>query len=368
MSSLTERLIRRIDRGGPISLAEYMGLALTDPAAGYYSTKPPIGGRGDFVTAPEISQMFGELIGLWCVDTWTRLGRPRPFQLVELGPGKGTLLQDALRAARVVPAFLDALSLKLVELSPLLRAEQKARLGPSGLPLAWHARLEELPASPMILIANEFFDALPIRQFERVGNGWAERLVGLAPDGTTFRFHLGPASPLLAHLLPPALREAGPEDLPDGAVVEVSPAGQWVAAEIGRRLAADGGAALIVDYGHTTARSGITLQAVRGHRRWDVLRAPGEADLTAHVDFDSLAAAAAAEGATRLEPVEQGLFLERLGIGARAERLSAQAGPEQAAAIRSAHARLTAPAEMGQLFKVLALCHGAELPLAGFSA
>jgi NADH dehydrogenase [ubiquinone] 1 alpha subcomplex assembly factor 7 len=357
-------LIRRIGRGGPMSLAEYMGLALADPEAGYYTGRPPIGAGGDFITAPEISQMFGELIGLWCVDTWERLGRPRPFQLTELGPGRGTLLQDALRAARVVPAFLDAADLHLVEISPALRAQQRQRLQSSGVPLQWHGSLEALPEAPTILIANEFFDALPIRQFERVAGGWAERLVGLAPDGKSFCFQLGPASPLFAQLVPPALRETA--EL--GAVAEVSPAALWSAAEIGRRLASAGGAALIVDYGYAAPQGGITLQAVRGHARWDALSAPGKADLTAHVDFDSLAAAAEAAGASRLGPVEQGLFLERLGIGARAECLAAKATAEQASDIRSALTRLTAAAEMGQLFKVLALSHGAAMPLAGFSA
>lgn len=376
MSTLTERLIRRIARSGPISLAEYMGLALADPEAGYYTTNTPIGApavtpkgaQGDFVTAPEISQMFGELIGLWCVDTWDRLGRPRPFQLVELGPGRGTLLEDALRAARVVPAFLEALSLHLVEISPTLRSQQQARLAECGVTPQWHASLEDLPALPMILIANEFFDALPIRQFERIDNSWAERLVGLDADGESFCFHLGPASPLLSHLVPLALRAGSEKEDPGGQVVEVSPASLWIAAEISRRLAAKGGAALIVDYGHAEPRYGITLQAVRGHGRWDVLRDPGAADLTAHVDFASLAAAAQAEGATALGPVDQGPFLASLGLAARAERLVATAGPQQREDIQAAVTRLTDPAEMGTLFKVLALCQGKAPSLAGFSA
>lgn len=363
MSKLAERLIRRIAQSGPVSLAEYMGMALADPETGYYTTQAPIGRGGDFITAPEISQMFGELIGLWCVDTWDRLGQPRPFQLVELGPGRGTLLQDALRAARVMPAFLEALSLHLVEISPSLRREQQARFADSGLSPQWHESLEELPAETMILIANEFFDALPIRQFERVDAGWAERMVGLDPDGKSFAFQRGPASPLFAHLVPPALR-----DQAAGEVVEVSPASLWTAAEIGRRLAGQGGAALLIDYGHATTRSGATLQAVRGHARWNVLEAPGEADLTAHVDFASLAAAAEAEGAAALGPVEQGLFLTRLGIAARATRLAEKASPAQVDAIESALTRLTDPSEMGSLFKVLALQQGANSPLAGFSA
>ena len=353
---LMQEIKRRIETAGPIGLADYMELALGHPAHGYYATRDPLGAKGDFVTAPEISQMFGELLGLWCAEAWRRAGAPGKVRLVELGPGRGTLMADALRALRLAPDFRAAATVHLVEASPALRAVQRATL--AGHDVAWHGDLGEVPDGPLLLIANEFLDALPIRQIVRAEDGWHERLVGLDGAGG-FAFTLDPRPTGLAALLPGALRECAPE----GSLVELSPAVLGVAAAIARRVAADGIAALIVDYGHAATGPGETLQAVRGHRRHAVLEAPGTADLTAHVDFAALGLAAVPPAST-LGPVGQGDFLRRLGIEHRARTLAAAGNraDEVAAALR----RLTDPAEMGTLFKVLALVPpGAPSP-AGF--
>ncbi|MFQ5775459.1 MAG: class I SAM-dependent methyltransferase [Kiloniellaceae bacterium] len=363
---LDRRIAARIARLGPITVAEYMAEALTHPKHGYYMTGDPFGARGDFVTAPEISQMFGELIGLWCADTWQRMGAPDPVLLVELGPGRGTLLADALRAARVVPAFLRALRLQLVEVSPALRARQRATLTAAaratGAAPHWHDGLEGVPDGPLLLIANEFFDALPVRQFERRPEGWCERVVTLAPDGGSLAFALAPAGAQAAALVPAELREA-----PPGSLVEVSVPAIVLAGEIGRRLAAHGGAALVIDYGRARPRAGATLQALRRHAPHAVLADPGTADLTAHVDFSALARAAAEAGAQAHGPVDQGDFLAALGLGARAAALRESATPAQAADIASAAARLSDPAQMGRSYKALALTRAGFGPPAGFA-
>jgi SAM-dependent MidA family methyltransferase len=360
---LGTRLAARIARLGPITLADYMAEALTDPCHGYYMRRDPFGAGGDFITAPEVSQMFGELIGLWCAEVWRRQGAPDPVMLVELGPGRGTLMADALRAARLVPDFHRALRPHLMEISPALRRRQAETLRAYGGALAptWHDSLADVPEGPMLLIANEFFDALPVRQFARTGAGWCERLVTLGADGRTLVLTLGPPSPHADILVP----RAG-SGIPAGAIAEVSPAAIGIAAEIGRRLAAHGGAALIVDYGNARPPGEPTLQAVRGHARHDVLAQPGSADLTAHVDFAALARAATEAGARASGPVPQGAFLEALGLSARAKTLSRQASPSQAAAIAAAVHRLTGAAEMGTLFKVLALSAPGDAALPGF--
>ncbi|HEY5597838.1 MAG TPA: SAM-dependent methyltransferase [Kiloniellales bacterium] len=360
---LGARLAARIARLGPITLADYMAEALIHPRHGYYMRGDPFGAAGDFVTAPEISQMFGELIGLWGADVWRRLGRPDPVLLVELGPGRGTLMADALRAARTAPDFRGAARLHLVEVSPILRRRQAdtLRAQAADCPPVWHDSLAEVPEGPLLLIANEFFDALPIRQFVRTAAGWCERLVTLGEDGRTLVLALGPPSTqakfLMAHNL---------HTVPEGFVAEVSPAAIGVAAEIGRRLAAHGGAALIIDYGDARPPGESTLQAVRGHARHDVLAEPGTADLTAHVDFAALAHAAAEAGARAHGPVPQGAFLEALGLQARAEALRRAATPAQSETIAAAVHRLTDAAEMGALFKVLALGHPDLGALPGF--
>ena len=363
MRRLADLLRRRIAREGPISLSDFMAAAMMDPEEGYYTTHDPFGSRGDFVTAPEVSQMFGELIGLWAVAQWQAIGMPRPFALIELGPGRGTLMADALRAARVSPPFLEALELRLVEASPTLEGLQRERIGSAGpdVSATWHRSLGNVPDEPMILIANEFFDALPIKQFQMTDRGWAERLVGLAANSEDFTFVLGPPSPLNALRLPEGLRQAVPGDK-----AEVSSAAMAAAAEIGRRLADSPGAALIIDYGQPQSTHAWTLQAVSKHRGQDPLLDPGEADLTAYVDFETIATSAREAGAETFGPIGQGPFLKALGIDARAERLAQTALPEQRKAIDSALKRLIGHEEMGTHFKVLALTHrGAEAP-AGF--
>lgn len=351
---LAHHLARRILAEGPLSVAAFMAEALGHPRLGYYMRRDPFGVAGDFTTAPEISQMFGELLGLWSVDCWMRLGRPAPFALVELGPGRGTLMADALRAAALVPAFLAAARVHLVETSPALRDIQRTRLAAAGVPVTWHDRLEAVPAGPAVLLANEFFDALPVRQVQRTPHGWAERLVDLdseAPEeAPRFRFVLEAAGSPGVRLVPDALRNA-----PPGSIVEASPASATVARLLGERLARDGGCALIVDYGYTGPAVGDTLQAVRRHAYAPVLESPGAADLTAHVDFTALAAAAREGGAEAYGPVPQGDFLRALGIAERAAILRRAATPEQAAAVDAGLERLTSPAQMGALFKVLAL-------------
>ena len=360
-NALERRLIRRIARHGPISLSDFMHEAMSDPHDGYYTTRDPLGTGGDFITAPEISQMFGELIGLWCADTWQRCGSPARMLLVELGPGRGTLMADALRACRVVHGFLEAAEVHLVETSPTLRSLQARQL--SQAHVTWHDRFADLPGDiPLLAIANEFFDALPIRQYEKTPEGWSERLVGLAPDGGGLAFGLSAPTPQASPLIPEPLRNAAA-----GSVAEVCPAALGLVAEIGRRLRQDGGAALLVDYGYFQASGKPTLQAVQGHRPQPPLAAPGTADLTAHVDFGTLIRAARETGCQTLGPVAQGRFLAALGIAARAERLLAAATPTQVEEIRSALARLTAADQMGEAFQALAVTGPALGPLAGFS-
>jgi NADH dehydrogenase [ubiquinone] 1 alpha subcomplex assembly factor 7 len=359
MNALGRALAARIRATGPLSLADFMAEALTHPTLGYYRRGDPLGAAGDFITAPEISQMFGELIGLWLVDAWERLGRPDPVLMVELGPGRGTLMADALRAAQARPQFGAAVRLHLVEASPDLRARQAAALAPARP--EWHDGLETVPQGPILLVANEFFDALPIRQFQRTEQGWRERMVAFEEAGERFRWVLAPPSAAAEALLAPEQRAAAM-----GAVAELSPLAQGFAAAIGGRLAQAPGAALIVDYGHDVSAAGDTLQAVRRHAPADPLQDPGEADLTAHVDFAALERAARAAGAATHGPVAQGAFLRGLGIGLRAGRLIARATPEQEKQIRSGLRRLIDETEMGRLFRVLALTSPGFGPPAGF--
>lgn len=340
IAPLLPLLKARIRAEGPMSLAEYMGLCLMHPEHGYYATRDPLGAAGDFTTAPEISQMFGELLGLALAQVWVDQGRPARIVLAEPGPGRGTLMADALRAMAAVPGLLDAAQLHLVETSPRLRQEQAQRLG-AHAPV-WHDSIATLPEGPLYLIANEFFDALPIRQFVRAGGGWAERVIGLNGDALAYGLTEAAPQALLQHRL---------ADTEDGDLVETCAPAQGIATELGRRIAEHGGAALIVDYGRWRSR-GSTFQALRKHRHCDPLELPGMADLTAHVDFEALALAApCAHGAL----TDQGVFLERLGITARAQALAQRLGGEQLQSHVAAHRRLTHPTEMGSLFKILGL-------------
>ncbi len=338
MTPLGRLIAARVRADGPITVADYMTECLLHPVHGYYTTRTPFGSAGDFVTAPEISQMFGELIGLALAQTWLDQGSPAPVTLAELGPGRGTLMADALRATRRVPGFHASVRIHLVEASPALAAAQRRALG--GHEVTWLTDVAALPERPLLLVANEFFDALPIRQFVRAGGAWRERVVGLADEALVFGL-TGPSAPAVL---------AGRAEV-EGTLVEIRPAADRIVMEIARRVAR-GGAALVIDYG-SNGGTGDTLQAVSRHAFADPLAAPGEADLTAHVDFAALAAAA--NGVAVHGPVGQGAFLERLGIGLRAERLATGLDGERLATHLAALRRLTDPAGMGTLFKVQAL-------------
>jgi SAM-dependent MidA family methyltransferase len=348
MSALKDRLIARIARTGPLSVADYMAECLLHPEHGYYATRDPLGTAGDFITAPEISQMFGELIGLWLAQVWMDQGAPGRIVLAELGPGRGTLMADALRATRAVPGFHDAVELHLVEASPVLRAAQGAALG--GHAPSFHDSVADLPEGPLYLVANEFFDALPIRQFQRRGDGWSERMIGA--EGDKLIWGLSPPAPVAALSHRP--------EVTDGQIVETCAPAEAIAGEIGRRVAAHGGAALIIDYGDAES-IGDTFQALSGHAPVDPLEAPGTADLTAHVAFGPIARSAAPSKASALTP--QGVFLERLEITQRAQSLARGLSGAALEAHVAAHRRLTHPQEMGHLFRVLALSPpGGPLP------
>ncbi|MBE1284260.1 MAG: class I SAM-dependent methyltransferase [Rhodobacteraceae bacterium] len=354
--SLEDDLKARIRQTGPLTVAEYMNECLLHPLHGYYMTRDPLGASGDFTTAPEISQMFGELLGLSLAQSWLDQGRPTPFTLAELGPGRGTLIADVMRATRGVPGFHDAARILLLEASPTLRRTQSATL--QQYEPDWINQIEDLPEQPLFLIANEFFDALPIRQFVRSGAGWCEKQIGVLED--VLAFGLG------AEALQPAL-EPRLADTRDGDLVEICDAALPYCLTVAARIAQHGGAALIVDYGDWHSL-GDTLQALRGHASAEVLSAPGTADLTAHVDFESLAHKAAAAGATFTRLTPQGIFLERLGITDRARSLAAGLQGDALEDLIAAHRRLTHPEEMGQLFKVLGLYPDGTSPPPGLEA
>ncbi len=355
MTDCAAEIRRIIAARGPISIAEFMAVALTDPEAGYYVRRNPI--SGDFITAPEISQIFGELIGVFLVQAWEDRGRPGQILLIEMGPGRGTLMADVLRAARVRPGFLHAAGIHLVEVSPVLRAAQQQALGQHRV--SWHSSIGEIaPDAPAFIVANEFFDALPVRQFVRSGGAWRERKIAL--DGNRFYFCLD-AAPAPAQMIPHHLRDA-----PDGAVFEFSGPSHALARELAVRVVRTGGVALIIDYGHVQSGLADTFQAVRAHRFADPLAMPGDADLTCHVDFAALRAAALEGGAEVSGPVPQGRFLRALGIHARAEMLKRDA-IAYAATIDSGVERLVSDAQMGSLFKVMGLSRTADAPLPGFA-
>lgn len=341
MTALRDILLDQIAATGPLRVSDYMASCLLHPVHGYYTTGRPFGSEGDFVTAPEISQMFGELIGLALAQAWLDQGAPSPVTLAELGPGRGTLMADVLRATTGVPGFAEAARVTLFDASPQLRAVQADTL--KGHDPCWIDNLDDLPPQPLLVIANEFFDALPIRQFQRAGDMWRERKVGARNRALTFG--LGPAQPQ------PALADRL-NDTRDGDLVEDCPSLAPTMAPIVDRIARHGGAALIVDYGDWRSL-GDTLQAVQGHINADPLDAPGKADLSAHVDFEALSRSAAPCKVGRLTP--QGVFLERLGITQRAQNLARSLRGKTLDNHIAAHRRLTHPQEMGNLFKVMAI-------------
>ena len=344
MTPLGRLIAGRIAAEGPMRLDDYMRLCLLHPTHGYYSTRDPFGRDGDFTTAPEISQMFGEMVGLALAQSWLDQGAPAPFTLAELGPGRGTLMADILRATRGVPGFAEAARVVLVEASAHLRQVQRDRLGA----VVHLDSVSDLPDNPLFLIANEFFDALPIRQFQRVPGGWAERMVVVAGDRLALA--LGP---------PVALDRVAC----NGEVVEICPEAPPIVTALAGRIARHGGAAILIDYGTWDGR-GDSFQALRAHAPVDPLAHPGQADLTAHVDFAPLAAAALAAGAAVSAPVAQGDWLLGLGMAHRAARLAAAGDAGAAEALE----RLTHPARMGQLFKAMAVWPRPAPPPPGFSA
>ena len=340
---------RRISLAGPMPVRQFMTLCLSHPEHGYYMTRDPFGRTGDFITAPEMSQVFGELVGLWAAGVWHLMGSPENVRLVELGPGRGTMMLDALRAAKVVPAFRSALVVHMVEISPELQRRQQLALEGIDVPVLWHQTFDDVPDGPLIVLANEFFDALPVHQAIKQINGWYERVIEIDRDGS---FTFGIANdviPLFEQLLPPSVRDA-----PIGSLYE------WrtdhLPLALGQRLVHQGGAALVIDYGHADSNVGETLQAVGGHAFANPLVAPGTVDLTAHVDFHSLAIAVESMGARVHGPIDQGQFLRNLGIEKRATALKSFVTGEKAAELDSAIARMigTERNAMGKMFKAMA--------------
>jgi NADH dehydrogenase [ubiquinone] 1 alpha subcomplex assembly factor 7 len=316
---------------GPMSIARYMALCLGHPAYGYYMSRDPFGAKGDFITAPEVSQMFGEIVGVWLASVYEAMGKPKSFHLVELGPGRGTLMADLLKAAKVMTGFVDAAKVHLVETSPTLRKRQRWKLGEGA---SWHDDLAAVPDGPMLLIANEFFDALPIHQYEKRDGKWGERAIGRDGPG----------------LMPSTFMSGGR----NGDVVEISPSRLAVGRQIGERLSRHPGAALIIDYGHLKSASGDTLQALHRHAKVAITHLPGESDITSHVDFEGLGRAMAKAGAKIYPPLTQRDFLLTMGLEIRASVLAAKADGPARIVLERAVGRLVDQNKMGQLFKVLA--------------
>jgi len=356
---LGARLVRHIRAHGPMTLASFMAMALHDPDAGYYACRQPLGAAGDFITAPEISQIFGELIGLACADFWRSMGSPDPVTVAELGPGRGTLMADFLRAASGLPEFRKAIRLVLVEASPVLREMQRQRL--AAFDPLWVSRVDEVPEGPLLLVANEFLDALPVRQLVRGKREWGERLVAI-DAGATLCLADGPESPTVSLLVPPPRRVAA-----EGTVVEIRPAAGMLAAALAERLTRQPAAAWFIDYGYAGASPGATLAAIGKHRAVGILDRPGSADLSAHVDFAAFAEAATAGGAAVHGPVTQRDYLIALGAEARLGALLRRAAPAQRPVLESGLRRLIDPAEMGTLFKVLAVTSPGLPAPAGFA-
>ena len=360
-SPLHSEIRTLIRSSGPMPVWRYMELCLTHPKFGYYVSRDPLGREGDFTTAPEVSQMFGELLGLWAASVWKAIGSPGLLRLIELGPGRGTMMADALRALRVLPPLYQSLSVHLVEINPVLREKQKSTLS-GGRDIAWHDSIDDVPDGPAIILANEYFDVLPIHQVVKRETGWHERTVEIDADGQLVFGSAIEPTPRFDILLPPLVRAA-----PVGAVFEWRPDAEIM--KIATRVRDQDGAALIIDYGHVRSDAGDTFQAVARHSFTDPLKNPGQADVTAHVDFQALACAAEDLGARVHGPVQQGEFLKRLGIETRAVTLMAKASHEVSEDISGALKRLTGggPGGMGSMFKVLAVSEPHLTSLAGFS-
>ena len=353
MTPLTKILREKIEKHGPLTVHDYMEMALSHPEYGYYTRQNPFGKSGDFVTAPEVSQMFGELVGLWCIDIWSKLGAPAKFNLVELGPGAGTLMVDALRSGALVPEFIKAAQVHLVETSEQLKIRQKAAITHPSV--FWHSDFPDLDTDPTIVIANEFFDALPIHQYEALAGQWYERCIDWEQGHFTFSLSDKPAKKLQP-----------PPDTKATHILEICPLGIDSVNKTCRFLQKSGGAALIIDYGSSEAVYGDSFQAVRDHTSQNPLEDPGLSDLTAHVKFAQLTEEARKHLVDVHGPTSQGRFLERLGIETRAALLKRSATKEQQNSIASDLRRLTSTTEMGTLFKVLAISHNLTAPPEGF--
>ncbi len=356
MSQLTAIIRDRIAASGPISIADYMALALSHPEHGYYIKRDPLGARGDFITAPEISQIFGEMIGLWCAQMWMQLGGG-PISIVELGPGRGSLMADVLRATKTMVGFHDSISIHMVETSPTLAHTQYMRLRDDHPRIEWVDSIDELPATKTLLIANEFFDALPIKQYVMTPEGMRERKVTWDNEKQSFEFVLGDAGLMLA--------KSG-NAIPADTIMEHSPASRSIMRTLATRIREQGGAGLIIDYGYLGEAHHDTLQALKAHLFHPVLSDPGEADITAHVDFTSLMNITRDAGNSVGPLINQGAFLTRMGAQLRLEMLLRQATPEQKANLISGLERLVSPQAMGELFKVMGFVSDARLELPGF--
>jgi len=345
MTTLLDEIKTMIAERGPITVERYMQMALGHSEFGYYMNRDPFGATGDFTTSPEISQMFGELIGLWAAEVWSSMGAPKSVHLVELGPGRGTMMSDALRAARIVPDFRDALDVWLVETSPALATIQHDLLIDAGAAVSWVQTLKDVPEGPAIVVGNEFLDALPVRQFVRVSGQWRERMVRLNGGGE------------LAFDVARAPEPFINANAPNGEILEVNASGHRFMYELGARLVKQGGVALLIDYGHSVTGFGDTLQALRAHRHVGPLTAPGDCDLTAHVDFAAMGRSASAAGAAVHGPIDQGDFLRAIGIDLRTKALVDRANPQRADEFQRARARLVGKGqgEMGALFKVMVI-------------
>lgn len=360
-SPLLDEIRKLIKSSGPMPVWRYMKLCLMHPQHGYYLSRDPLGREGDFTTAPEVSQMFGELLGLWSASIWRAIGSPATLRLVELGPGRGTMMADALRALRVLPPLYASLSVHLVEVNPVLREKQRETL--SGVRnISWHDSIDEVPEGPAVILANEYFDVLPIHQMVRRETGWHERTVGIDANGRLYFAAAAEPVPRFDVLLPPLVRAA-----PVGAVFEWRPDTEIM--KLATRVRDQDGAALIIDYGHLRSDAGDTFQAIARHSFTDPLKNPGEADVTAHVDFQALTRAAEDVGARVHGPVTQGDFLKRLGVEARAAGLMAKATPEVSADILGALKRLTDSGRggMGSMFKAMAVSDPRITSIAGLS-
>jgi NADH dehydrogenase [ubiquinone] 1 alpha subcomplex assembly factor 7 len=361
VSPLLAEIRKLIKSSGPMPVWRYMELCLMHPQHGYYVSRDPLGREGDFTTAPEVSQMFGELLGLWAASVWRAIGEPPLLRLIELGPGRGTMMADALRALRVLPPLYQSLTIHMVEVNPVLREKQRATL--SGVRnITWHDSIDDVLDGPSVILANEYFDVLPIHQMVKRETGWHERTVELDSNGKLVFAHMPEPTPRFEVLLPPLVRAA-----PVGAVFEWRPDKEIM--KIARRVREQDGAAVIIDYGHMRSDAGDTFQAIARHSFADPLENPGQADVTAHVDFQALARAAEDLGARVHGPATQGDFLKRLGIETRAASLMAKATPEVSADIDGALKRLTDSGRggMGSMFKVIGISQPDLIAVAGLS-